>query len=82
MTAKGTHAYVFDALNRMTQVTGKESYLYDGHGRRVQVTKISDSKKNYPLYGLDGKLLVEDNRQTLKRTERLYAKDHLNSKRI
>ncbi len=82
MTAKGTQAYVYDALNRMTQVTGKESYLYDGHGRRVQVTKTSDSKKNYPLYGLDGKLLVEDNRQTLKRTEYIYANGRLIAKRI
>ena len=82
MTTKGAQAYVFDALNRLTQVTGKESYLYDGHGRRVQSTKTSDGKINYPLYGLDGKLLLEDNRQLNKRTEYIYANGRLVAKRI
>jgi hypothetical protein len=82
MTAKGTQAYVYDALNRMTQVTGKETYLYDGHGRRVQITKTSDSKQNFPIYSLDGKLLMEDNRQTSKRTEYIYAGGRLVAKRI
>lgn len=82
MTQKGTQSYVYDALNRMTQVTTKESYLYDGHGRRVQVTKTSDGKINYPLYGLDGKLLVEDNRQTLTSTEYIFAGGRLVAKII
>jgi RHS repeat-associated protein len=82
MTAKGTQAYVYDALNRMTQVTGKESYLYDGHGRRVQTTKTSDGSINYPLYSLDGKLILEDNRQTLQRIEYIHAGGRLVAKRI
>lgn len=39
-------------------------------------------KKNYPLYGLDGKLLVEDNRQPLKRAEYIYAIGRFIAKRI
>ena len=84
MLTKGTQqAYVYDALNRMTQVTNKETYLYDdAHGRRVQVNKTSDNKKNYPIYSLDGKLLVEDNRQTLIRAEYIYAGGRLVAKII
>ena len=48
----------------------------------MQVTKTSDGIINYPLYSLDGKLLVEDNRQTLKRTEYIYAGGRLVAKKI
>ena len=82
MTQKGTQAYVYDALNRMAQVTTKESYVYDGHGRRVQITKTSDGSINYPLYSLDGKLILEDNRQTLQRIEYIHAGGRLVAKRI
>ena len=82
MTQKGTQAYVYDALNRMTQVTAKESYIYDGHGRRVQITKTSDGKQNFPLYGLDGILILEDNRQTLQRIEYIHAGGRLVAKKI
>ncbi len=82
MTQKGTQAYLYDALNRMAQVTTKESYVYDGHGRRVQITKTSDGSINYPLYSLDGKLLLEDNRQTLTRSEYIYAGGRLVAKKI
>jgi RHS repeat-associated protein len=82
MTQKGTQAYVYDALNRMTQVTTKESYVYDGHGRRVQITKTADGSINYPLYSLDGKLILEDNRQTLQRIEYIHAGGRLVAKKI
>jgi len=54
----------------------------DGHGRRVQTTKTSDGKLNYPMYSLDGKLLLEDNRQLSKRTEYIYAGGRLVAKRV
>ncbi len=57
-------------------------FVSNGHGRRVQSTKISDGKINYPLYGLSGKLLLEDNRQTLTRTEYIFAGGRLVAKKI
>ena len=66
----------------MTQVTTKESYVYDGHGRRVQITKTADGSINYPLYSLDGKLILEDNRQTLQRIEYIFAGGRLVAKKI
>ena len=48
----------------------------------MQITKTSDSKINYPLYSLDGKLLVEDNRQTLQRIEYIFAGGRLVAKKI
>ncbi|MBS0192764.1 MAG: RHS repeat protein, partial [Proteobacteria bacterium] len=45
----GNDRYTFDAANRMTQVAGKESYRYDGHGRRVKVTTAS-GQTDYPVY--------------------------------
>ena len=63
-------------------MTGKESYIYDGHGRRVQITKTSDGSINYPLYSLDGKLILEDNRQTLQRIEYIFAGGRLVAKKI
>lgn len=64
LTAKGSQAFVFDLANRMTAATtpagsGGESYVYDGHGRRVSVQKNGESAKRYAVYTLDGKLRHE-----------------------
>ena len=48
----------------------------------MQITKTSDGKINYPMYSLDGKLLLEDNRQLSKRTEYIYAGGKMVAKRI
>lgn len=64
LTAKGSQAFVFDLANRMTAATtpagsGGESYVYDGHGRRVSVQKNGETAKRYAVYTLDGKLRHE-----------------------
>lgn len=45
----------FDYGNRLREVTGKESYRYDGHGRRVSAESPSQGGI-YSLYGQDGAL--------------------------
>ena len=36
--AKGAQGYTFDSANRLNQVNGVQSYIYDGQGRRVRTT--------------------------------------------
>ena len=45
-TGVGAQSYLFDAANRMNEVTGKQVYRYDGTGRRVQTTD-ADGKTTY-----------------------------------
>ena len=59
VTSRNTQAFVFDLSNRMTSAVGKESYVYDGHGRRVSVTTAGSASKRYTVYGRDGRLLHE-----------------------
>ncbi len=71
VTSKGTgqDSYVFDAANRMTSVATKESYVYDGYGRRVKVTRLSDSKLDYPIYTMGGQLLTDDDQRSNTTTD-------------
>jgi RHS repeat-associated protein len=55
-TSKNAQSYVFDAANRMNQVTGKQAYRYDGQGRRVQTTD-ADGKTTFWIYGQGGQVL-------------------------
>ena len=55
-TRKTGQAYVFDAVNRMNQVTGVQAYRYDGQGRRVQTTD-ADGKTTFWIYGQNGQVL-------------------------
>lgn len=47
---------MFDAANRLSQVTGSQTYRYDGLGRRVQTTD-ADGKQTYWLYTQAGQVL-------------------------
>ena len=51
-----TQAYGFDIVNRLSQVTGLQTYRYDGLGRRVQTTD-SDGKTTYWIYSRSGQVL-------------------------
>ncbi|MGH8050538.1 MAG: RHS repeat-associated core domain-containing protein [Arenimonas sp.] len=80
-TTSGRQPMVYDALNRVTQVTGKESYIYDGHGRRVKTTRLSDGKINYSVYDLNGQLLTEDDSRSNKKTDFVYLNGRLVAQR-
>ncbi|HMB57997.1 MAG TPA: RHS repeat-associated core domain-containing protein [Arenimonas sp.] len=49
-------AFVFDSANRMSQVTGQQTYRYDGQGRRVQTTD-SNNTAMYWIYSQSGQVL-------------------------
>ena len=55
-TTKNSQAFQFDSANRMTQVTGREAYRYDGLGRRVQTTD-SDGKTTFWIYSQSGQVV-------------------------
>jgi RHS repeat-associated protein len=52
-------AYQFDLAHRLNAVTGKESYLYDGHGRRARTLNLQTGTIEYYGYGKDGRLLQD-----------------------
>jgi len=56
LAMKDTQNYTFDYGNRLRNVAGKESYRYDGLGRRVQTTK-ADGSMNLWMYGQNGQML-------------------------
>ena len=55
-TAKNSQALVFDGANRLSQVTGSQTYRYDGLGRRVQTTD-ADGKTTFWVYSQAGQVL-------------------------
>lgn len=63
LQSKGTQTFTFDAVNRLTTATpvsgsGNETYVYDGHGRRVSILRTGQNRR-YAVYTLDGKLRYE-----------------------
>ncbi|MBS0499021.1 MAG: RHS repeat-associated core domain-containing protein, partial [Proteobacteria bacterium] len=77
----GNDAYAFDAANRLTAVAGKESYRYDGYGRRVKITRSTDGKIDYPVYDLGGQLLTEDDQRSNQTTDYVSLNGSLVAKR-
>lgn len=77
----GASTNTFDRANRLTGVVGKETYLYDGHGRRAQITRTSDGKVSYPMYLLNGQLLMEEDQRSGKTTDYVYLNGSLVAKR-
>ena len=65
----------------MQAVTGKESYRYDGYGRRVKVTRTSDGKTDYPIYTMGGQLLTEDDARSNRRIDYVSLNGSLVAKR-
>ena len=53
---KPNQALAFDAANRLSQVTGVQTYRYDGLGRRVQTTDASGALM-YWIYSQSGQVL-------------------------
>lgn len=59
----GRNAYTFTQANRLANILGKDSYQYDGHGRRIVVWR-ADGTAQVPVYGQDGVLrYIADNKQ-------------------
>jgi RHS repeat-associated protein len=56
VTTRNGVAHDFDYGNRLRSVGTTESYLYDGHGRRVQTTQSSGSYTRW-LYASSGQML-------------------------
>ena len=81
ITGNGSVTNVFDTANRLTSITGKESYLYDGYGRRVQITRLSDSKISYPIYDMTGQLIMEEDQRSGKTTDYVSLNGSLVAKR-
>jgi len=87
VTSKGNNqdSYLFDAANRLQTVIGptggKESYVYDGYGRRVKVTRTTDGLIDYPVYTMSGQLLTEDDARTNKTTDYISLNGSLVAKR-
>lgn len=57
---KNGQAFQFDYGNRLRSAIGKETYRYDGHGRRV-VSWSSSQGNIISMYGHDGVLRRQDN---------------------
>ncbi|MEJ1095433.1 MULTISPECIES: RHS repeat protein [unclassified Pseudoxanthomonas] len=64
---KNGQQYVFDFGNRLREATGKETYRYDGHGRRVSNSSAQGSILS--MYGQDGVLRRQENARLGKNTE-------------
>ena len=56
ITQRGAQTYVFDQGNRIQQVTGKATYIYDGWGRRTSVVG-TDGVNRVQVYSQDGQIL-------------------------
>ncbi|KZN65017.1 RHS repeat domain-containing protein [Pseudoalteromonas luteoviolacea] len=57
-TNNGLHSFRYNLANQL--VSAKDnSYLYDGHSRRVK--QVEDGDTSYSLYSQDGKLLYREN---------------------
>ena len=63
-------AFQFDHGNRLRNVPGLESYLYDGHGRRVRA--LRNGSGLYSMYGQDGVLRYQRDERTGKTTEYVH----------
>lgn len=71
LTNKNGQTYEFDYGNRLRIMLGKESYRYDGLGRRVQTTKVGGGQVRWQ-YSQGGQLLYEEDSTTLLSAEHIY----------
>jgi RHS repeat-associated protein len=68
---KGLQGYQFDAANRLSAVTGLQSYRYDGQGRRVQTTD-ADGKVERWIYSQAGQVLYTSEERRSQNIDYLY----------
>jgi RHS repeat-associated protein len=72
---RGTQAFVFDQGNRVTQATGKATYVYDGLGRRSSIV-TPDGVNRLQMYSQDGKLMFAGPTSSTK-TKYIYLQNHV-----
>ncbi|MGR4876192.1 RHS repeat protein [Pseudoxanthomonas sp. LARHCG66] len=65
---KNGQLYQFDYGNRLREATGKETYRYDGHGRRVEATSPTLGRIR-SMYGQEGALRRQEDARTGKHHE-------------
>ncbi|OGT54574.1 MAG: hypothetical protein A3E01_12375 [Gammaproteobacteria bacterium RIFCSPHIGHO2_12_FULL_63_22] len=68
---KVPQTYVFDRANRLSQVTGVQTYRYDGLGRRVQTTD-ADGKTTFWMYSQSGQVLYSSEARRSQNISYLY----------
>lgn len=71
LASRNGQAYVFDYGNRLREVTGKETYRYDGHGRRVEASHPTQGNI-LSLYGQDGVLRYQSDFRARKMFINIY----------
>jgi len=76
VTQRGSQAFVFDRADRMKEATGKESYMYDGLGRRFRIAR-ADGTRTYQVYSKDGQLLYGLNAADGSATRYVYLNGSL-----
>ena len=81
-TKDGASSYSFDSANRLQVAVGKESYVYDGQGRRVEIKRLSDGRISYPMYSNAGQLITEDDSRSNQTTDYVYLNGSLVGKRF
>lgn len=69
---RNEQVYYFDLGNRLREVAGKESYRYDGHGRRVLAWENASGANILSQYSLGGQLLYQADQRTNKNDENIY----------
>ena len=75
LTQRGAQGFVFDIGNRLQSATGKASYSYDGHGRRIRAL-YADGSSKLQVYGQGGKLLFSQH-SNQGSTRHVYLGDKL-----
>ena len=72
---RGAQAFVFDQGNRITQATGKATYIYDGLGRRSSIVTL-DGVNRIQMYSQDGRLMFSGP-TSLTKTKYIYLHNHV-----
>ena len=76
LSNKNGQGHGFDYGNRLREVTGKEYYRYDGHGRRV-LNWRPDSTLTLSQYAQSGQLMYQENSSRQLAIEHVYLQGSL-----
>ncbi|WP_250634332.1 RHS repeat domain-containing protein [Pinirhizobacter soli] len=71
VTLRNSVPMVFDEANRLTQISGLDSYTYDAQGRRVKKTPVSGTPTYY-AYNQAGQLMWQYDPATTNGTDYIY----------
>ena len=69
---KNNQRHFFDIGNRLREVQNKETYRYDGHGRRVQAWEHASQANILSQYSQAGQILYQENQRAGKNDENIY----------